>query len=91
MVHSGPQFRNVEARTVTPNDEHSAFQFIIQDFEMHYSNGPEMFASWYNFDKFLDTEVRFHAKLLNIDFEKAKAAIIAWIEQNHALEYLALI
>lgn len=90
MVHSGPQFRNVGARTVTPGDESTAFESIIQDFEMHYKNGPEMFASRYNFNKFLDTEVRFHAKLLKVDFKKAKTAVIAWMEQNHTLEYSRL-
>lgn len=76
---------------MTPDDEHTAFESIIQDFEMHYSNGPEMFASRYNFNKFLDTEVRFHAKLLKVDFEKAREAVIAWVEQSHTMEYFQLI
>lgn len=75
---------------MSTDDEHSAFQSIIQDFEAHYKNGPEMFASRYNFNKFLATEVRFHAKLLKVDFEKAQAALIAWVEQNHAMEYFSL-
>jgi hypothetical protein len=75
---------------VTPDDEHTAFESIIKDFETHYNSGPEMFSSRYNFDKFLDTEVRFHAKLLKVDFEKTKAAVIAWVEQNHAMEYSLL-
>ena len=75
---------------MTPDDERTAFESIIRDFETHYENGPEMFDSRFNFDKFLDTEVRFHAKLLKVDFEKAKAALIVWVEQNHALEYFRL-
>lgn len=75
---------------MTPDEERTAFESIMRDFETHYSNGPEMFASRYNFDKFLDTEIRFHAKLLKIDFEKAKAAVISWVEQNHAMEYFSL-
>lgn len=49
-----------------------------------------MFASKANFDSFLNTEVRFYAKLLKVDFEKAKAAVIAWVEQNHTMEYFQL-
>ena len=75
---------------MTPDEERTAFESIIRDFETHYENGPEMFDSRFNFDKFLDTEVRFHAKLLTVDFEKAKAALIVWVEQNHALEYFRL-
>jgi hypothetical protein len=70
--------------------EHAVFESIIRDFETHYENGPEMFASQSNFDAFLNTEVRFHAKLLNVDFEKAKEVIIAWVKQNRAEEYLCL-
>jgi hypothetical protein len=80
----------MEVQTMTPDDERIAFESILQDFEMHYKNGPEMFASRYNFDKFLDTEVLFHAKLLKVDFEKARAAVIAWVEQNHIMEYVQL-
>jgi hypothetical protein len=76
---------------VTPDDEHTAFECIIQDFEMHYRNGPEMFSSRYNFNKFLNTEVRFHAKLLKVDFEKAREVVIAWVEQSHTMEYFQLI
>jgi len=63
-----------------PDEERTAFESIIRDFENHYNN----------FDKFLDTEVRFHAKILKVDFEKAKAAVISWVEQNHAMEYFSL-
>ena len=76
---------------MTPDDERTAFESIIRDFETHYSNGPEMFASRDNFDTFVNSEVRFHAKLLKVDFEKAKAALIAWIENNHTTEYFQLI
>lgn len=69
-----------------PDVERTAIESILQDFEMHYKNGPEMFASRYNFDKFLDTEVRFHAKILKVDFEKAKEAVIDWVEKSHAME-----
>ena len=75
---------------MTPDDERTAYQSIIRDFETHYENGPEMFASRSDFEEFLDTEVRFHAKLLKVDFEKAKAALLAWVEQNHPLEYFRL-
>jgi hypothetical protein len=77
-------------KKVTADDKRSDFESIIRDFETHYKNGPEMFASRSNFDKLLDTEVRFHAKLLKVDFEKAKAAVISWVEQNHAKEYSRL-
>ncbi len=73
-----------------PDEERTAFESIIRDFETHYNNGPEMFVSQSNFNAFVNTEVRFHAKLLKVDFEKAKAALIAWIEQNHAVEYFQL-
>jgi len=75
---------------MSPDDERTAFEFIITDFEIHYKNGPEMFASRSNFDDFINTEVRFHSKLLNVDFEKAKKALVAWIERNHGPEYFAL-
>ena len=75
---------------MTPDDERTAFESIIRDFETHYKNGPEMFASRFNFDTFLDKEIRFHAKLLKVDFEKAKVALLAWVEQNHAMEYFQL-
>jgi c-di-AMP phosphodiesterase-like protein len=80
----------VEVGKMTPDDERTAFESIIQDFEMHYKNGPEMFSSRYNFDAFLNTEVRFHAKLLKVDFEKARAAVLKWVEEKHAEEYLSL-
>jgi hypothetical protein len=75
---------------LTPDDECKAIESIIWDFETHYKNGPEMFTSRFNFDVFLNTEVRFHAKLLKVDFEKAKAAVVSWVEQNHAMEYFQL-
>ena len=71
--------------------ERAIFESIIRDFETHYENGPEMFASRSNFEAFLNTEVRFHAKLLNVDFEKAKAALLAWVEEKHGEEYFRLI
>jgi len=49
---------------MSPDDERTAFNSIIKDFETHYKNGPEMFASRSNFNEFVNTEVRFHAKLL---------------------------
>ena len=76
---------------MTPDDERIAFETIIKDFEMHYKNGPEMFASMANFDSFLNAEVRFHAKLLTTDFEKAREALLAWIKEKHAEEYRRLI
>ena len=76
---------------MNPDDERMAFESIINDFVTHYKNGPEMFASRTNFDTFVNTEVRFHAKLLKVDFERAKEAFLAWVQQNHALEYSALI
>ena len=75
---------------MTPDEERTAFESIIRDFETHYNNGPEMFVSQSNFNAFVNTEVRFHAKLLKVDFEKAKVALMAWVEQNHALEYFQL-
>jgi hypothetical protein len=77
-------------KEVTPGGKHTAFEAIIRDFEAHYNNGPEMFASWSNFDEFLNTEVRFHAKMLRVDYEKAKAALLAWVKRNHSEEYLNL-
>ena len=75
---------------MTPDDECKALESIIRDFETHHKNGPEMFASRFNFDTFLDKEIRFHAKLLKVDFEKAKATLMTWVEQNHAKEYFRL-
>jgi len=75
---------------MSPNDERAAFESIIKDFELHYKNGPEMFASRSNFDEFIHTEVRFHSRLLNVDFEKVKKALVAWIKQNHASEYYSI-
>jgi len=75
---------------LTPDEERTAFESIIRDFETHYNNGPEMFVSQSNFNAFVNTEVRFHAKLLKVDFEKAKVALMAWVEQNHAVEYFQL-
>jgi hypothetical protein len=77
----------VEARKVIPDNERSALESIIRDFETHYKNGPEMFASRSNSELFLNTEVRFHARLLNVDFKKAKETLLAWVEQNYAKEY----
>jgi len=73
-----------------PDDNGRALESIIEDFEIHYKNGPEMFASRANFNAFVNTEVRFHAKLLKVDFEKARAVLLAWVEQNHGPEYLKL-
>ena len=75
---------------MTPDDERIALEAIIWDFKLHYKNGPDMFASRSDFESFVDREVRFHAKLLKIEFEKAKEALIAWIEQNHTMEYIRL-
>jgi len=80
-----------EVINMNRDDERMAFESIINDFISHYKNGPEMFASRANFDAFVNTEVRFHAKLLKVDFEKAKEALLAWVQQNHALEYSELI
>jgi hypothetical protein len=80
----------VEARKMTTDDIRRSLESIIEDFEIHYKNGPEMFASRDNFNTFVNTEVRFHAKLLKVDFEKARAALVAWVEQNHAQEYFKL-
>jgi hypothetical protein len=75
---------------MTPDDERKALESIILDFKLHYKNGSDIFASRSDFDSFVDREVQFHAKLLMIEFEKAKAALIAWIEQNHTMEYIRL-
>ena len=75
---------------MTPDDERKALEAIIWDFKLHYKNAPDMFASRSDFESFVDREVRFHAKLLKVEFEKAKAALIAWIEQNHTIEYIRL-
>ena len=75
---------------MNPDEERTALENIIWDFQLHYKNGQDMFASRLDFESFLDREVRFHAKLLKIEFEKAKAALIAWIEQNHTMEYIRL-
>ena len=71
--------------------ECAEFESIAADFETHYRNGPEMFGSKSNFDSFLNTEVLFHAKLLKVDFEKAKAVLVAWVKQSHEEEYPQLI
>jgi hypothetical protein len=81
----------MEARRVIPDNDRTALESIIQDFESHYENGPEMFASTSNFNAFLNTEVRFHAKLLRVDFEKAREAVLAWVKEKHAEEYLGFI
>lgn len=76
---------------LTPEDERKALESIIWDFKLHYKNGLDIFSSRSDFDSFVEREVRFHAKLLKVDFEKAKVAIIAWVEQNHTMEYLRLV
>lgn len=75
---------------MTPDDERKALESIIWDFKLHYKNGHDIFSSRSDFESFVDREVRFHAKLLKIEFEKARAALIAWIEQNHTMEYIRL-
>jgi heme oxygenase len=79
-----------EIKAMITDDERTALQTIIQHFEAHYKNGPEMFASRSNFNAFINTEVQFHAKLLKVDLQEAKVALIAWIEQNHTMDYILL-
>lgn len=73
---------------MTHEEEQKAIEAIMRDFETHYKNGPDLFAPKSDFESFVDREVRFHGKLLKIEFVKAKAALIAWVEQNHTMEYL---
>jgi hypothetical protein len=70
-------------------NEHTkkAIELIIGDFELHCGTEAKIFTSRADFDTFVDREVRFHAKEYNVDFQKAKEALVLWVKQNHPAEY----
>jgi hypothetical protein len=67
--------------------EKKAIKSILEDCENHYRFTYNMFSSRAAFYSFLDEEVRFHAKMQKVDFEKAKEAYIYWAMKNHTAEY----
>jgi hypothetical protein len=72
---------------LTMQDEKKIIEDILGDCELHYRLTWNMFSSRADFDAFLEEEVRFHAKMKNLDFQKAKEAYIAWAEEKHYAEY----
>lgn len=67
--------------------EEEGINIIIGDCEGHYNFGPNMFSSKSAFDEFLNKEVRFHANLERVDFQKAADAYMKWARTYHAAEY----
>ena len=69
-------------------DEKEAIRQIKLDCECHYQFQDKcMFSSKANFYTWLEEEVRFHAELMKLDFEKAKEAYISWATENHPAGY----
>jgi hypothetical protein len=74
-------------KDLATRDEKEAIRQIKLDCKCHYLLGPNMFSSKVDFYAFLEEEVRFHARLMKLDFEKAKEAYISWAMENHPAEY----
>jgi hypothetical protein len=69
--------------------EKKALERVITDCESHFlTRCPYMFSSMTDFYKFLYTEVKGHAKVMErVDFEKAKEAYISWAKKSHPAEF----
>ena len=69
-------------------DEKEAVRQIKLDCECHYQFQDKiMFSSKADFYTWLEVEIRWHAKLMKLDFEKAKEAYVSWAMENHPAEY----
>ena len=69
-------------------DENEAIRQIKMDCECHYQfQNKIMFSSRADFYTWLEEEVRFHARMKGLDFQKAKEAYIAWAKENHPTDY----
>lgn len=64
---------------VSTDREKKIIELMMFDWKMHYSEDLNMFSSMTDFYKFMDTEVKFHAKIDGLDIEKAKEAYISWL------------
>jgi hypothetical protein len=67
--------------------ENKIIESIMWDWQMHYSQGVNMFSSMTEFFKFLGIEVQFHAKIDGLDIQKGKEAYIYWAKVCHSAEY----
>jgi hypothetical protein len=67
--------------------ENKIIESIMWDWQMHYSQGVNMFSSMTDFFRFLDIEVQFHAKTDGLDIQKAKEAYRYWAKVCHSAEY----
>jgi hypothetical protein len=77
----------MNVKDLPTHSEKKAIESIIEDCESHYLLGPNMFSSKADFYAFLEEEVRFHARLMKLDFQKAKEAYISWAMKYHSAEY----
>jgi len=69
-------------------DEQEAIRQIRLDCECHYQfQNKIMFSSRTIFYEWLENEVRFHADLMRLDYEKGKEAYLSWATENHHEEY----
>jgi hypothetical protein len=67
--------------------ENKIIESIMWGWQMHYSQGVNMFSSMTDFFRFLDIEVQFHAKTDGLDMQKAKEAYRYWAKVCHFAEY----
>ena len=67
--------------------EMKAIEEVISDCEAHYHWGPNMFSSTGDFHAFMDSEVKFHANISKLDFERAKETYIFWAKKCHSADY----
>jgi hypothetical protein len=75
-------------KDLATRDEKEAIRQIKLDCECHYQFEDKiMFSSKADFYTWLEEEIRWHAKLMKLDFEKAKEAYISWAMENHPAEY----
>ena len=75
-------------KDLATRDEKEAIESIKLDCECHYQfQNKIMFSSKAVFYNWLDEEIRFHAKLMKLDFGKAKEAYVSWAMENHPADY----
>ena len=78
----------MNVKDLATRDEKEAIESIKLDCECHYQfQNKIMFSSKAVFYNWLDEEIRFHAKLMKLDFEKAKEAYMSWAMENHPADY----
>ncbi|MEI9477823.1 MAG: hypothetical protein WCO26_14775 [Deltaproteobacteria bacterium] len=78
----------MNVKDLATRDEKEAIREIKLDSEAHYQIEDKiMFSSTADFYTLIETEIRWHAKLMKLDFENAKEAYISWAMENHPADY----